>query len=181
MAQRMRYKRKVTVAYGKARIYYEWIGFSDAAGGTNLVTTATRFGLVPPAPASGVIEPDITVQRVVGTLAVRNQTGVTTSTALSMAVHVVGVGSDQTIDDDYVPQHSDADALDHPVLWWWSAQNVTAAVAAADYDTTSLIIPVDIKVKRKLDKRDTLILTAVAGGANISRLSVNLRCLIRQY
>ena len=176
-----RRRRKVAVGYGKARVSYEWIGFSDALVSTNLTTSVTRFELVPPAGASGVIEPDITVQRVVGMLTVRQQDGVTSGTGVAMAVHVVDVGSDQTIDDDYDPLHSDADALDYPVMWWWPVTRVGGPVVKAEQDTTSLLVPVDIKVKRKMGKRQSLILTARAGSSNVLALGVNLRSLIRIY
>ena len=158
----------------------EWIGFRDGGVSANLDTTA-NFELVPPASADGVVIADITVLRVVGQICISNQGAVTTNAAVGMMLGVRSVGKDQTIDEVYTPLGTDVDELDNGVMWQWVASTPGPGVAAGDLDLVSLIIPVDITVKRRVEKRDSLVLTATASTSGRKELSVNLRCLIKHF
>ena len=156
----------------------EWTGFVDGGTAANLDTT-TSFELIPPAAATAVIQPDLTVLRILGTISLSNQSAVTSNTAVGIHIGVRSVGRDQTIDEAYVPLSTDVDDLDNGVMWRWSTNSPGAGVAAGDMDLVSLILPVDIKVKRRLDKRDTLVCTIEAATTARKEASVALRCLIK--
>ena len=158
----------------------EWIGFRDGGVSTNLDTTA-NFVIVPAASADSIVVPDVTVLRVVGQITISNQGAVTTNAAVGFMMGVRSVGKDQTIDEAYTPLGTDTDELDNGVMWQWVCATPGAAVANADLDVISLIIPVDITVKRKIEKRDLLVLTATASTTGRKEVSVNLRCLIKHH
>ncbi len=158
----------------------EWLGFADGGVNSNLDTTTT-FELVPPAGASGVVEKDLTVLRIVGDISISAQTSVVASSAVGMMIGVRSVGRDQVIDEAYVPLSTDPDDLDNSVMWKFVAANFGAHLAIADQDVTSVVVPVDITVKRKMSKRDTLVLTIQAEVTARKRAAVNLRTLIRVY
>ncbi len=173
-------RRRITVGYGKARVSYEWVGFADGGTDTNLDTT-TSFELWPPGAADSVAEPDVTVLRIVGNISLGNQSAVTSNAAVGIHIGVRSVGRDQTIDEAYVPLSTDADDLDNGRMFNWVSTKAGPAVVVADLDTISLIIPVDIKVGRKMNKRDTLVCTIQAAVTARKTASVNLRALIRSY
>ena len=175
-------RRCVRVKYERGeRVSFEWLGFTDGGASGNL-NTQSQFELIPPAGASGVIVPDLTVYRVVGSVTVRAQSGVTSGTSLGIRVSVHNVGGDQTIDNMFSALSSDPDDMDFAgTMYKRVISNALAPVAAADFDTVGVEYPIDIKVKRKMNKRDTLM--CVMDAAITARLVAfcNLRVLIRTY
>ena len=158
----------------------EWTGFADGGADVNLDTT-TSFELWPPSGAASVAEVDTTVLRIVGFISIGNQSAVTANAAVGIHIGVRSVGRDQTIDEAYVPLSTDADDLDNGRMWGWVSTKAGAPVAAADLDLISLLIPVDIKINRRMQKRDTLVCTIQAGTTARKTASVNLRALVRAY
>ena len=179
MARRRRFRVRADAGRGP-RVSLEWLGFTDAGISAGLDTT-TSFELIPPASADSVVVADFTVLRVVGNIALSNQSAVTSNSAVGMQLGVRSVGRDQVIDETFDPLSADTDDLDNKVMWQWIAATPGPAVVAADLDLISLIIPVDIKVKRKMNKRDSLVLTCKAATTARKEVSCNLRVLVRQY
>ncbi len=164
------------------RISLEWLGFRDGGASAALDTSAI-FELIPPAAESAVIETDLTVLRVVGQLCFKNQGTVTTPTTIGAMLFKGNVGGDQTIDDGINPLTTDPDNFDHSgIMWWqtWPSIPYSHGVTG-EYDVGSVVMPIDIKVKRKLDKKDTLIMRVDAGTTGRAVCSCNLRTLIRIY
>ena len=179
-----RRRLRVRVDAGRGpRVSLEWMGFRDAGAAANLVTSDTRFELVPPAGASAVVIPDLTILRIVGHVTIGQQAGVTTNTGCNFLIHKVNVGGDQTIDDTLTPASTDPDDFDHAGIMYWYGHPRAGLTngPAADFDQSVRVIPIDIKTKRKLDKRDTLVLSARAAALNTLAMSVNLRVLTRTY
>ena len=174
---------KGEVRGASARISLEWLGFRDSGVLANLTTSVLDFELVPPGEADGIGIPDVTVLRVVGNVGIGTQAGVVTATRASWGIVVSPVGEDQTSDLDWSPGSTDVDALDEGgVMHWWSSARANGVEGpAADFDQRMRLIPVDIKVKRRLSKRDRLIIRLVAGSNSIVNASVNLRVLCRSY
>ncbi len=165
----------------KKRVSLEWCGFRDGGTPSNL-NTSTLFELVPPAGASAVVVTDFTVLRVVGNLSFQSQSGVTSSAAVGAMLFRANVGADQAIDADVPPLTTDVDDFDNNrIMWWQTWSSVAAAAASADFDEVARVVPIDITVKRKMDKRDTLVMRVDAGTTARVRVSVNLRALIRIY
>ncbi len=159
----------------------EWLGFRDGGTPSNL-NTSTSFELIAPAGASAIVVPDITVKRVVGNISFLAQSGVVATSNVAAMLFKANVGGDQVIDNDIPPLTTDVDDFDHAgIMWWQTWPGVSAPVLPADYDDVPLVVPLDITVQRKMDKRDTLILRIDAGTTARVRVSVNLRVLIRNY
>lgn len=174
-----RRRRKVAVRYGKAGASYEWLGFRDGGADANL-DTSTSFELIAPAGASAVLLPDFTVIRVVGQIGLRYQSTVTTSTRCGAMLQHVNVGGDQTIDNQISPLSTDVDDFDHKgIMWWQTWTTPTSEAQAADQDQVPRYIPIDIKVKRIIDKRDSLVLRIDASTTGRLRASVNVRVLVK--
>lgn len=162
----------------------EWLGFRDGGVLANLTTSDLDFELVPPADADGIGIAAVTVLRVVGTVGIGTQAGILTATRASFGVVVSPVGADQTSDLDWSPGSTDTDALDERgvMFWWSSAKANTPHTPAADFDQAmGHLINIDIKTKRKLQKRQRLVIRLVAGSNNVVNASVNLRVLTRSY
>ena len=158
----------------------EWIGFRDAGIDGNL-DVSTEFELVPPSAASSVLLPDVTVLRILGDVSIRNQSTVTAMSTFGMMVQKVNVGGDQTIDDGINPNSTDVDDFDHSGIMWWrtfSAPNYGHGTTA-EYDSIPIHIPFDIKTKRRLNKRDSIILRIQAGTTGRLQASVNCRVLVK--
>ncbi len=180
MVGRRRFRFRADAGRGP-RISLEWLGFRDAGIDANLDTDVT-FELIPPAGAAGVGFLDLTVLRVVGDLSFRNQGAVVASVPVGAMLHVANVGGDQAIDDGINPLSTDLDDFDHRgIMWWRSWTALMAHAPIADVDTIPTVVPFDIKVKRKLSKRDTFIMRVAAGASSISQVSLNCRVLMRQY
>ena len=175
-------RRGVRVTYTqKKRISFEWVGFRSGGTQGNLDTSITHE-IVPPAGAAAVIQPDITLYRVVGMISLTAQAAGATTTGIGMQLRVASVGGDQVIDETLNPLTTDVDLFDDKgIIWWQSYGRLGANVAAADLDIVGVHIPIDVKVKRKMDKRDTLVLRIDASTTGISRVSVETRCLIRTF
>ncbi len=172
-------RRKVKLRYGKASVSYEWLGFRDAGSESNL-DTSTSFELVGPAGASGILHPEYTVMRIIGTIGFRYQATVTTSTRAGAIVQLANVGGDQAIDNGINPLSTDLDDFDHKgIMWWRTWTNPVAEVVVAEGDEIQRVIPVDIKTKRIITKRDTLIVRIDASTTARLRTSVNLRVLVK--
>ena len=163
------------------RVSLEWLGFHDGGTPANL-DTQTAFELVPPGPASGAVESDLTVLRVVGNVSTMLQNTQTVPATVGMQLHVGNVGGDQAVDDAPNPLSTDIDDADHAgIMWWMVYGQPTNSVASADRDLVAVQYPIDIKVKRKLSKRDTLVFRVESSTTGIMRVFVNLRTLIRLY
>lgn len=176
---RRRGKRRVYGKFGGAEVGYEWLGFRDSGVAGNL-NTRTSFELVPSAGASSAIHPDLVVMRIVGDVSVRQQAGVTTSSRLGLLIGVSNVGGDQVIDNPFNPISTDVDDFDHPgIMFWRNWQTPQYGVSMADADNQEMTIPIDVKTKRKLNKRDTLVCVMEAGSTNTLRASCNLRVYIK--
>lgn len=175
-----RRRRKFTARYGKASASYEWLGTRDGGAEANL-DVSTAFELMAPAGASAVLLPDFTVVRIVGLLGLRFQSGVTTSTRVGAMVQKVNVGGDQTSDDSIDPLSTDVDDFDHSGIMWWQTWTCpVASVAAAEADSAAaFLVPIDIKIKRIINKRDRLILRVDASTTARMRASCNVRVLAR--
>ncbi len=159
----------------------EWLGFRDGGTPANL-NTSTSFELIAPAGASAVVVNDATVLRVVGNLTFTAQSAVTAGSAVGVMLFKANVGADQTIDADVPPLTTDVDDFANENIMWWKVwQSVLALSASADWDEVSFEVPIDIKVKRRIEKRDTLVMRIDAATTGRTRVSANLRCLIRVY
>ncbi len=165
------------------RVDLEWLGFRDGGVLANLTTSVLDFELVPPAAADGIGVAAVTVLRVVGTVGIGTQAGVLTATRASFGIVVSPTGEDQTSDLDWSPGSTDVDALDERgVMFWWSAAKAnTMPTVAADFDQVIRLIDIDIKTKRRMQKRDRLVCRLVAGSNSIVNASINLRVLTRSY
>ncbi len=175
-------RRSVTVGYGKAFVRYEWTGFRDA-GATGNLDTSTLFELVPPDGPSAVVNLFPRIRRVVGDLSFQSQGSNVTNTPIGIMLRMSNVGADQTIDSDVSPLSTDPDEFHNArILWWRTHLSLfPASSAAAEWDTTALHYPIDIKLNRKMQARDTLVLRIDAGTTGRMRVSVNLRCLIQVH
>lgn len=155
----------------------------DGGIGANLTASVLDFELIPPGAADSIGVDDSTVLRIVGSVSILTQSGVLTSTRAGFGILKTDVGSDQTSNTDWDPIDTDIDSLDNNgVMFWWALAKANGVHGpAADFDQVPVVIPLDIRVKRKMEKRDRLILRARAGAANVSAMSVNLRVLTRTY
>ncbi len=175
---RRRFRRRVQAGYGKAYVRYEWTGFRDGGVAANL-DTSVSFELVPPDGPSAVVNLLPKVVRCVGVLNIRNQSSVTSNSSIGIMLFMANVGADQTIDADVPPLTTDPDDFSNKsIIWWNTFATVAAAGPAADYDTSGVNIPLDIKVNRKMRARDTLVLRVDAGTTARVRASLNLRTLL---
>lgn len=178
MARRRPFRRPRPMPVRKS---LEWIGFRSGGTPGNL-NTSISHELLGPAAQTAIVIVDATVLRVVGMLGFTAQSGVTSGTAVGAMLFKANVGSDDTIDADVPPLSTDVDDFDNPnIMWWQTWQSVLAPSAAADFDEVAFHVPLDITVKRKLSKRDTLVLRVDALTTGRTRVTVNLRTLIRTY
>ena len=174
-----RRRRKFKIRVGPVSGSYEWLGFRDGGADANL-DTSTAFELIAPAGASAVLLPDFTVLRVVGQLGFRYQSTVTTSTRVGAMLQKVNVGGDQTIDGQINPLSTDVDDFDHEGIMWWQTWTTPVSEAqAADQDQVPRYIPIDIRVKRIINKRDSLVLRIDASTTARVRASCNVRVLVK--
>jgi len=175
-------RRSVSITRKRTdRVSLEWVGFRSGGSQGNLNTTVIHE-IIGPAAASTIVQTDLTVLRVVGVISIAAQNTVAATTSIGMMLRVANVGGDQVINESVSPLSTDVDDFDNSgIMWWRTISRAGAGVAAADLDTIAFHIPFDIKVKRKMDKRDTLILELEAGSTAVARASVDLRCLIRTY
>ena len=179
-ARRRRFRFRADAGRGP-RISLEWLGFRDAGIPANL-DTAVSYELVAPGAAGAIAKDDLTVLRVVGNLSFTAQSGVIAGSTLGAMLFKANVGGDQVIDDDFSALVTDVDKFDHSgIMWWQSWQGLLPQTATSEFDEVPVVVPIDIKVKRKLNKRDTLIMRVDAGTTGRSRVSANLRTLIRIY
>lgn len=158
---------------------WEWIGFASAGTFGNLDTTIVHE-LIPPIADDTVGIQSFTVHRIVGNVTIRHQSGVLTNNALGIMVGVEGAGADQTSDNPLLPITQDLDALAHRGMMFWWAGQPEWKVDVAQSDLGGYIVPIDIRVKRIVRKRERLVLTMQA--ATTARLTalVNVRALIRE-
>ena len=170
----------MTVGYRKGPVLlWEWIGFRDAGAAANL-DTSTAFELLPPAADTGVGEGAFTVHRVVGELGVRHQSGIVSHDPVGIVLTADDVGDDQTVGEPVDPQSTDVDEMaSKKIMWWWNGSGMAGA-PVADTDIVDYRIPLDIRVKRILDKRTRLVITAQATTTGRMRVSCNVRTLIRR-
>ncbi len=179
MAHRCNTQRR-SRRFGKKR-QYEWLGFRDGGAAGNL-DTSTVFELIPPSGASSVVINEFMLHRVVGMMSFSNQGSVTATTHAGAVLQQADVGGDQVIDDGVPPLTTDLDEFANPgILWWQTWGSITAPVAAADYDTTALHVPLDVKGKRRFGKRKTLILRVDAATTARLKVAVNVRVLIEHF
>ena len=175
------YRRKATVGYGKARVSYEWMGFRDGGVDTNL-DVLSQFELVPPAAAGSIGIPDVTCLRIVGDVTFRLQSGVTANTNIGVMIGKRSVSSDQVVDELFDPLSNDVDSQDlDGIMFWRTLSSVPFAGPSGDADNQAWVMPIDIRVARKLDKRDTIVIVLEAGTTARIRAATNLRVLTRSY
>ncbi len=171
------YRRKVTARFGPASLSYEWVGFRDAGLQANL-DTATAFELLPPVSDTTVGSSQFTVHRVVGQIAIMKQAGIVSGDNMGIVLQNAEVGDDQTADEDVDPLSTDIDEFANKgIMWWWSGRPPFPG-PVADADLSPWIIPIDIKVKRIVRKRNRLVFSAAAATAGRLRMTVNVRVLI---
>lgn len=176
-----RRRRKVTVAVGPVRVSYEWLGFMSGGTPANL-DTSVQHELIPPSGASSVLDLEFTVLRCVGQLSFNMQSGVVAPVGVGAMIQKVTVGGDQVIDNIVNPLTTDPDDFDdRGIMWWWVAHQVGPHTPIADVDSVSVVVPFDVRTKRKMSKRDTLVLRVDAGTTAVSRVAVQCRTLIRTY
>ncbi len=164
----------------RAKSNLQWIGFRDGGAASNLVTANTDFELLPDATGT-LLTPDATLLRIVGFLSLGNQAGITSAVNFGFILLKAKVDNAGAILDTIAPLSTDIDDFDHGGILHWRTQHKvqSSGAAPADYDDQTQIIPIDVKVKRRFDKMDTLVLRAAAGAATNIRLSVNLRVLFK--
>ncbi len=161
------------------RAEWEWIGFASGGTSGNLNTTIIHE-LIPPIADDTVGIQSFTVHRIVGEIQVRQQSGVVSTSAIGIGIGVEGVGSDQTSDDPLVPLTQDVDHLAHKgYMFKWSGFPAYG-VAIAEADGIPWSMPIDIKVKRIVEKRQRLVITLTAETTARLRAIVNVRALIRE-
>lgn len=176
---RGRHRFKVAVNAGVVKAEWEWIGFRSGTTFGNLDTTIVHE-MIPVIADNTVGIQSFTVHRVVGAITVRHQSGIITNNGLGFQLGVESAGSDQTSDDPLTPITTDIDAFAHKgVMWWWTGQPQWT-VPIAETDIGGYQIPIDIKVKRIVNKRQRLVLVATAATTGRMTVLVNLRALIRE-
>ncbi len=174
-------RKRIIRVRSEKRISLEWLGFRDGGIPGNL-NTSTVFELVPPAGASAAVEHDVTHLRTVGNISFTAQSAVVAGTSLGAILFKGNVGADQAVDADVPPLSTDVDDFDNSgIMWWQTWQSLLPAGPAADFDEAAVVIPIDIRVKRRLSKRDNIQLRIDAGTTARARVSVNVRTLIRVY
>ncbi len=176
---RGRHRFKVGVRAPFVKAEYEWIGFRSGTVQGNLDTTIIHE-IIPPIADNTVGIQSFTVYRTVGSIFIMHQGGIVTGDGLGLVLGVEDVGADQTSDNPFLPLTTDVDAMHHKgIMWWWTGVP-TYGTSMADSDETGFEIPIDVKVKRIVDKRQRFVLTATATATARLRALVNIRCLIRE-
>ena len=174
---RHRVKLQVRVPFVKAE--YEWVGTRAGATLANLNTTVVHE-IIPVIADDTVGIQSFTVYRVVGQISVLAQAGIVNANALGLVLGVEDAGSDQMSDNSLPTTSTDVDAFHHKgIMWWWTGFP-TFSGPMTDADENAWILPIDIKVKRIIHKRQRLVLTAEAATTARLRLTVNVRALIRE-
>ncbi len=176
---RGRHRVKVAINAGIVRAEWEWIGFRSGATFGNLDTNIGHE-LIPPIADDTVGIQSFTVHRIVGNIQIRQQAGVTTVSGFGIMIGVEDVGSDQTSDDPLVPLSTDVDHMAHKGIMWQWAGVPKYDVVMTEADDQPMIIPIDIKVKRVVNKRQRLIVQMTAASTGRIRTIVNVRALIRE-
>ncbi len=155
------------------------MGFRGGGTYANL-NTAIVFEILPPIADDTVGIQSFTCHRIVGSIFLMHQSGIVSNDTAGVVVGVESVGADQTSDDPFLPTTTDTDALAHKgVMWWWTGQ-MTFGGPIADSDVTPYELKVDITVKRKVDKRQRLVISCAANTTGRLRILPNVRALIRE-
>ncbi len=177
MARPRRRRVRVRVRTGP-QVDFEWIGFRSGGLAANL-NVQSEHEIMPPNLANTVGVEALTVVRVVGMVAVRQQAGVITTSAFGWHLGVWSVGGDQTIDDLPTAVSTDIDDIANKrIMHWQTYQRPAYGSSIADADEIPFLMPFDIKVRRRITKRETLLLLATASDTARLRLSVDCRVLI---
>ncbi len=176
---RGRHRVKIAVRVPFVKAEWEWIGFASGGAFGNL-DTVTIHEIIPPIADNTVGIQSFTVHRIVGNIHIRQQSGVVTASALGIAIGVEGAGEDQTSDDPLDGLTTDVDHLAHKgtMFRWQGAPMYTTAIA--DADLVPWALPIDLKVKRIVDKRARLVITIQANNTARLQAAVNVRALIRE-
>ncbi len=166
-------RRKITVRHGKTSVAWEWSGFVNLTA-IAITDTTANIELFPDAMTGAVGTPDILIKRIVGQITIEPVSASTASGMIGLAVyrHQANEAS-QIVTPDPLSTDIDARALDE--MWSW--RSVPKYGAPLDATGLNLVdmIPVDIKIKRRLDKRHGIILGFRAITDAQSQLRVNLR------
>ncbi len=176
---RGRHRVKATVRVPFVKLEWEWVGTRSGPGLANLNTTVV-YEIIPVIADDTVGIQSFTVYRVVGLITVMSQAGIVNANALGMVLGVEDAGTDQTSDNTLPTTSTDVDAFHHKgIMWWWTGFPVFPS-GMTDSDESGMHVPIDIKVKRIIHKRQRLVLTAECATTARLRIGVNLRCLIRE-
>ncbi len=176
---RGRHRFKVQLGAGPAKLEWEWIGFHSGAVPGSLDTSIVHE-IVPVIADTTVGIQSFTCHRIVGQIQIRQQSGVTTASAVGITIGVEDAGLDQTSDNPFVPLSTDVDHAAHKgQMFRWVGFPVYQT-ALGDADDVPWNLPIDIKVKRIIDKRQRLVATLTAASTARLRATVNLRTLIRE-
>ncbi len=176
-----RFRRSFKARAGRPSLRFEWAGFRDAGAAANL-NTSVVFELIPPDGASSVVNLLPRVRRVVGSLDFSLQNTVTSPTEIGWVFFMGNVQGDQTIDNSVPPLTTDPDEFGlSQIVQWQTYRDAVKAVANAEFDSTSMRIPIDFKLNRPMKARDTFVLRIDAGTTARARVSVNLRVLMQVH
>ncbi len=176
---RGRHRVKIAVRAPFVRAEWEWIGFRSGASFGALNTTNIHE-LIPPIADNTVGIQAFTVHRIVGTVQIRQQTGVFSASAFGVMVGVEDAGLDQVSDNPLVPLSTDIDHMAHKGIMfaWVGWSEYPGPLTTADI--TGFSIPLDIKVKRIIAKRERLVIVVAAEVTARLAAIVNVRALIKE-
>ncbi len=175
-----RHRVRVRVAFPPfVQAEWEWIGFRSAGTFGNL-DTAIVHEVIPVIADNTVGIQAFTVHRLVGSIQVRQQAGVVTTSTLGIMIGVEDAGADQTSDNPLLPLTTDIDHLAHKgIMWSWTGiPSYGVELTAAD--DQPMTIPIDIKVKRIVSKRERLVISLEASSTGRIRVACNVRALIKE-
>lgn len=161
-----RKKRKITVSY-------EWSGFLNTTP-LSLLTTVTAQELLGDAMQGSVGTPDLTVHRIVGLISVRPNASATSAGMIGLEIQRVVADSTSAIVVNS-PLDTDIDARANDVMWGWHGRP-ELNLSITD-DSGTFLIPVDVRIKRRLDKRHGVVLASLADATGRYEIQTALRVL----
>jgi hypothetical protein len=176
---RGRHRVKIAVRAPFVKAEWEWIGFYSGGTYGNLDTSVVHE-IIPPIADNTVGIQSFTCHRIVGAVQIAHQANELAGNSLGITFGVEDAGADQTSDNPLPTTSTDVDAAHHTgIMFRWVGfppfQNVLA-----DTDENPWELPIDIKVKRIIHKRQRLVCVITASTTAKLRALVNVRCLVRE-
>jgi len=176
---RGKHRFKVRIGGAHTHAEWEWIGFWSGGVSGNL-DVAVVHEIIPVIADNTVGIQAFTVHRIVGNIQVRQQSGVTTASAMGIAIGVEDAGADQTSDNPLLPLSTDVDHMAHKGYMFKWVGFPAFQESLANSDDVPWNLPIDITVKRIVSKRQRLVIVIEAASTARLRALVNVRALVRE-